>query len=1209
METQSAAADLLMFCDEEEEEEAWPREPNEEEEEEEEVVYEEALDVPPVTIIPLPVQPVGCPLPLSHMLESPGVPLGFKVNGVLVRLMPGGGAAELKLRAHPGGSASGFTSVHMHNAALGTACTGADPTPIITGVLSGEAAHMASTVGSEDPLWTRTTPPPSPQTTRLPPPTSGSSRPVASSDKLQLKGPVSPPNCLVCSSQYKLITELRGFMCLCSRAIANSLKNLKKKKKKRFRGSRDRKKTSKTSRHSETSSKVSKTRPGPPVCNVSPLLQRTRRTSGDFPSDRFPGPPPHSTTCSPGQGQSAPAPDPPHGKLVIMVEDFYYGRDPGHCSKPPSLDRRFTGPHRCIHCPQKLRNNLRLMSHMKQHVSSMSQDYADVLDSQCPHCFRHFLSPFKLQCHVEAVHSQYQSTAKCKICELEFVSEAAFLWHMKRTHKPGEMPYVCQVCGFRSSFYSDVWSHFKQIHSDSRHLLCQYCLRVMRSNTCYQQHFARHQKKHVFSCDKCRLHFLYVRERIEHQVHHRTHIRPSQLIGLKPGTKVTVRTYSVVGGQEDEDLQRAVAPCEAVNVSRPQSPSKQEAPKMRPVRSLGPLLSAISRESVSRPPQRCVECLSWVQDFGIHFPSLVHCSLCRFITCCSASYANHMINNHASCRKNPPYLTIFLSEPRLTQSLRCVSCTFTTWRGDVMANHLTEFPEHHCVTRTHQELNVNGREAQNQEPPDSVTLSAGQGGGAFIPIHLLPFGQTSSLLSVRHHTSPSPLSSPPAMTIKFLGPRPQANQGSLAPLSASQLSVVLSSLCHGLPQASLRSHTSPLEVCSWIQQQERRLSDRKWGWRSEGLAQWVLVQREQQLNLSEGVLLRAARSALGEDSPLAECYSWTVDFLLRHGLGLQTANKRQRGRLPRSIRDNSRTFTRSLLTQIQGRGVPPHCVGSMDEFSIFVDLDQFSNQNPSALRLSGSPTDRPAFDVVLSALSDGTFLPPLLFFRGGASRVPEGFPDNVLLEARREGFTDQERLRTWINKVWRPRVVLGCNRETVLLVDVHRGHLTDEFRDSLKSQATGAAFIPPGCCCRLQPLDVCLTPVLRDFLQARWTQLVSEGGLEGLSLDQLALTLACWLSEVSFTLNSETHVLRRSFALVCSLQEDRGEAATMIAALTEALAPPETPERRPAPQLELLLVMKEEVEQQPDQMEVPGEEMEVSEKVEQHPGEDLLLTF
>lgn len=48
------------------------------------------------------------------------------------------------------------------------------------------------------------------------------------------------------------------------------------------------------------------------------------------------------------------------------------------------------------------------------------------------------------------------------------------------------------------------------------------------------------------------------------------------------------------------------------------------------------------------------------------------------------------------------------------------------------------------------------------------------------------------------------------------------------------------------------------------------------------------------------------------------------------------------------------------------------------------------------------------------------------------------------------------------------------------------------------------------------------------LLQARWTQLVSQGGLDGLGLDQLALTLACWISEVSFALNSETNFLRRS---------------------------------------------------------------------------------
>lgn len=29
-------------------------------------------------------------------------------------------------------------------------------------------------------------------------------------------GPVAPPNCVVCSAQFKLITELRGFMCVSS---------------------------------------------------------------------------------------------------------------------------------------------------------------------------------------------------------------------------------------------------------------------------------------------------------------------------------------------------------------------------------------------------------------------------------------------------------------------------------------------------------------------------------------------------------------------------------------------------------------------------------------------------------------------------------------------------------------------------------------------------------------------------------------------------------------------------------------------------------------------------------------------------------------------------------------------------------------------------------------------------------------------------------
>ena len=68
-------------------------------------------------------------------------------------------------------------------------------------------------------------------------------------------------------------------------------------------------------------------------------------------------------------------------------------------------------------------------------------------------------------------------------------------------------------------------------------------------------------------------------------------------------------------------------------------------------------------------------------------------------------------------------------------------------------------------------------------------------------------------------------------------------------------------------------------------------------------------------------------------------------------------------------------------------------------------------------------------------------------------------------------------------QVWRPLVVSRWNTQVLLLLDVHLGHLTDQFRGTMSSENTELLFIPPSCSCRLQPLNVCVTPVLRDFLQ------------------------------------------------------------------------------------------------------------------------------
>uniref|UniRef100_A0A3Q2FDU8 Pogo transposable element derived with ZNF domain a n=1 Tax=Cyprinodon variegatus TaxID=28743 RepID=A0A3Q2FDU8_CYPVA len=1161
----------------------------------------------PVRIIPIPAQPVTTP---SIPIKPTGTTLGFAVNGRPIHLLPGGNGAELRLQSHPEGSASGFTTIQIPvtltlHSPLGTryinttasltsssslarpppspvvvpSCPpGSGPVPIITGVVSGEAAKKVlndHSVNLKSPSQKSEKTRPSAETSS-PKPKRSSYKPrpsrFAAPEKLLRKGEIgaaAPPDCQLCKSQYKLITELRGFMCMCSPAIAEGLINMKKQRLKRLRRVRFLKKAFQLSREPLFSAKephIQQAVFSPPKVLTPP--RRIRTYSDDSQSDEHSGS--TSPTLSPG-GQLQLADYPP-SKLVIMVEDFFYGRAPGISTDKESLLEFREGFH-CIHCSTVLSNNIRLMDHMQQHMFTLSQGDGHVDDgSTCPKCFRIFSSPLSLESHMKDVHSEDELTVICKICELSFENEPALLYHMKSTHQPGEMPYACQVCEFRSSFYSDVWSHFREAHSDTRDLLCRYCLKVLHSSTCYQQHFARHQKKQMLSCDKCRLHFLYVRERAEHkELYHKTHVTPPQLSGLKPGTKVTVRMYSVVGASErNKELSKLYIPSKVVDVAP--LPVEPEVPEERPAERLGTLLSGLKAGSDFDPSQRCVECLKSVQELDSHFPTLVHCSFCKFTTCCSNSYANHMINNH-TIWKEPPFPTVFQWNTRMPEVLRCDSCPFSTFKGDIMANHITARPDHVCVMVTDKEETLNqDKILKNECSPVRQNLS--NANGVFVPIQLVPHVQPSPQLSVKALSAAFSPPFTPAMTIQITGVGKQR----VSPLTHDQLVIVLSSLCHGIAETARRTKVSPATIRFWIALQQRGLAQTRWSWKTDKMAEWVLNRREQQLSVTETVLLLTARSTLGESTRVEECYSWTIDFMLRHDLGLQTTNNNKL----RSIQEESRSFILSIYTQIQRGVLPLHCWGCMDELPIFINLDLFSKQDPSAFQLFGAPEDKPIYDIVLSALSDGSLLPPLLFFTGTASSIPDGFPDNVLLEAREEGFTEEERLKIWIDKVWRPCVTSKQNDDSFLMMDVHRGHLSQAFRENLSACNTDIAFIPAGCSCRLQPLEICVTQVLRDFLQARWSQLVFDGGLDGLGLDQLALTIACWLSEVSSTLNSQMEILRRSFTLACSLQylENRGEAARLIRALTDALSQPPVSGSQghlPAPQAErrlLLLVMQ-----------------------------------
>ncbi|VTJ65940.1 Hypothetical predicted protein [Marmota monax] len=471
--------------------------------------------------------------------------------------------------------------------------------------------------------------------------------------------------CPRCNAQFRVTEALRGHMCYCCPEMVEYQKKGK-------------------SLDSEPSVQSAAKPPSP---------EKTAPITSTPSSTPIPALSPPTKVPEPNENVG----DAVQTKLIMLVDDFYYGRDGGKVSQLTNFPKVATS-FRCPHCTKRLKNNIRFMNHMKHHVELDQQNGEVDGHTICQHCYRQFSTPFQLQCHLENVHSPYESTTKCKICEWAFESEPLFLQHMKDTHKPGEMPYVCQVCQYRSSLYSEVDVHFRMIHEDTRHLLCPYCLKVFKNGNAFQQHYMRHQKRNVYHCNKCRLQFLFAKDKIEHKLqHHKTFRKPKQLEDLKPGTKVTIRASR--GQPRTVPIASNDTPSSALQEGAPLTTSADPLPvflyppvqrniQKRAVRKM----SAPSSKWSVMGRQTCLECSFEIPDFPNHFPTYVHCSLCRYSTCCSRAYANHMINNHVP-RKSPKYLALFKNSVSGIK-LACTSCTFVTSVGDAMAKHLVFNPSH-----------------------------------------------------------------------------------------------------------------------------------------------------------------------------------------------------------------------------------------------------------------------------------------------------------------------------------------------------------------------------------------------------------------------------------------------------------------------------------------------------------------------------------
>ncbi|XP_074863443.1 zinc finger protein 280D isoform X2 [Carettochelys insculpta] len=476
-----------------------------------------------------------------------------------------------------------------------------------------------------------------------------------------------------------------------------------------------------------TSSNVKNGAPFPracPKCNIhfnlmDPLKNHMKYCCPDMVNNFFPGMAKTECSSSPTKASES-----EKGKLIMLVNDFYYGKHEGDVQRVQQEQKTHT-TFKCFSCLKVLKNNIRFMNHMKHHLELEKQS-SESWESHttCQHCYRQFPTPFQLQCHIESTHTPYESSTICKICELSFETEQVLLQHMKDNHKPGEMPYVCQVCCYRSSAFSDVETHFRTVHENTKHLLCPFCLKVIKIGAPYMHHYMRHQKKGIYRCTKCRLQFLTCKEKMDHKTqHHRTFRKPKQLEGLPPGTKVTIRAS--VGPLQSSTSVTSLSTSTSTFQLSPKTKNTNTKNHNKSNANKSKLKSSAvqkkqntfvkSNSSSSKKKRKvantalhnlryrlgvhkCIECYSEIKDFASHFPAYVHCSLCRYNTSCSNAYVNHMMSFHSARPSKRFWIYKTHSEELRGVTVVCLNCDFLTDDSglDKMATHLSERHSHTC---------------------------------------------------------------------------------------------------------------------------------------------------------------------------------------------------------------------------------------------------------------------------------------------------------------------------------------------------------------------------------------------------------------------------------------------------------------------------------------------------------------------------------
>ncbi|RWS23637.1 pogo transposable element with KRAB domain-like protein [Leptotrombidium deliense] len=292
------------------------------------------------------------------------------------------------------------------------------------------------------------------------------------------------------------------------------------------------------------------------------------------------------------------------------------------------------------------------------------------------------------------------------------------------------------------------------------------------------------------------------------------------------------------------------------------------------------------------------------------------------------------------------------------------------------------------------------------------------------------------------------------------------------------------------------------------------------------LFEYIENRREKGLSVNQREIKFEAikiNDELQERSAFSASNGWINRFLNRHDLTLRTATSIGQ-KIPVNAKELAVNFLEFIKDYNEKNASNEIIYANMDEVPVWFDMPRNKTYNKKGAKnvpLKTTGNEKLRFTVVLASLSDGRKCKPMIIFKG-LKNVPRcTFPSDVVVTVAEKGSTNKELMNEWNRKVWkfRPSALFSnlrnCNMKTLLVMDSHKAHLTDDLKKSYNRwYNTDLCIVPGGMTPLLQPADVSYNKSFKSIMKGLWSKWFTVESENNTRVRKASYSLVAeWVSE------------------------------------------------------------------------------------------------